>query len=84
MAYPVYMEKEFEDEESVIYWFCINTNFENAGRIQLNKKTKIIKQLVELSNVEKSLSDWAFNRAGIKISQCYRENNFPKKLEIIH
>ncbi|NDI37256.1 hypothetical protein [Chengkuizengella sediminis] len=84
MAYPVYLYKEFENEEVVIYKFCIEHKDENPGRIELNKNTKMIQELTSISNVSDGLSQWVFNRAGLRISQCYREGTFPDKMEIIH
>ncbi|NBI29168.1 hypothetical protein [Chengkuizengella marina] len=84
MAYPVYLYKEFENEEFVIYRFFIKIKDENPGKIKLNKNTKMVEELKSISNVPKGPSQWVFNRAGLRISQCYREGTFPDKTEIIH
>jgi hypothetical protein len=90
MAYPVYLFKEYEDEEIVIYLFSIKLynptieNLDKFGRIQLNKKDKMISELLAITDEPSGLAQWIFNRAGLRISQCYREGNFPDIAEIIH
>ncbi|CAH1203864.1 hypothetical protein PAECIP111891_02452 [Paenibacillus allorhizoplanae] len=89
MAYPVYLYKEFEDEEIVIYKFSINhydsiiDNLDKFGRIQLNKKTKMITELTTIADVPSGLAQWVFNRAGTRIALCFRDGAFPNITEII-
>lgn len=44
----------------------------------------MISEFAAIVDIPSSLAQWVFNRAGMKIAQCFRDGTFPDMTEIIH
>lgn len=72
MAVFVLMLKEFENEDSVVYLYGPNEN--SMGRIEYDKKNKIINQLSPIDSQEFA-DDFFFKRAGRRLSRMIIKEN---------
>lgn len=81
MAVCLLMTKEFEDEEIVIYQYYPSESPDKIGKINYNKKNRMLYDLEQAPVDSKNMRKYYFNCACTRIARCLKRNEeFPDRM----